>query len=316
MTRTRLVAKMLLVLMLFTNTSFGWSAGGHRVIARIAWAELNESERQTIANLIRENPRFDADFDIPDGLSSDTEVEWLFTQAAVWPDIIRSRPQFHRSIWHYINLPIYLTNDDQDVLEEELPANLLTEVPSEPENVRLNAIQCVKFSLDDVLDPDADDEAKGAYICWLFHVVGDLHQPLHSSAMFTRSAFPNGDRGGNLIRTNSGNVHSFWDKLLGRNIVFNTVKLRAVDILTNDELAQLSEDALEDLNPEVWADEDNEICEDFVYSDAIREAIKEFDERTTDVIAFVELPGECKTEAGAIARQRPALAGFRMTRFR
>lgn len=47
------------------------------------------------------------------------------------------------------------------------------------------------------------------------HVVGDMHQPLHSVALFN-GTYPSGDRGGNSIKIimpnrNSQNLHSFWD---------------------------------------------------------------------------------------------------------
>src|SRR4029077_16255685 len=64
-------------------------------------------------------------------------------------------------------------------------------------------------------------EDKAVYLTWLFHLVGDIPQPLHCTAVFSER-FPDGDRGGNLalIRIRSGptNLHSFWDGLLGSGI--------------------------------------------------------------------------------------------------
>ena len=235
--RARVSLVVFAIISTISNTTFGWSAGGHRVIARIAWALLDPPERQAIADIIRANPRFSRDFDMPANIlprNSETEVEWLFTQAAVWPDIIRSDPAFHRSTWHYINLPVYLTDSDREALEEELPANLLTDLPGNPENARLNAIQATKLTLAKLKDGDVSASQKGVFICWLFHVAGDLRQPLHSSTLYSRVAFPSRDRGGNLIQTDAGNLHSFWDRLLSRNIQMNTVRQRAVEILRND----------------------------------------------------------------------------------
>lgn len=50
---------------------------------------------------------------------------------------------------------------------------------------------------------------------YLVHVVGDMHQPLHSVALFNKT-FPSGDRGGNsikikLLNGTSQNLHAFWD---------------------------------------------------------------------------------------------------------
>lgn len=50
---------------------------------------------------------------------------------------------------------------------------------------------------------------------YLVHVVGDIHQPLHSVSLFNET-FPSGDRGGNslkitLLNGTVQNLHSFWD---------------------------------------------------------------------------------------------------------
>jgi len=48
----------------------------------------------------------------------------------------------------------------------------------------------------------------------LIHVVGDLHQPLHSSAFYSKD-YPNSDFGGNLYRVQyqgkTQNWHKLWD---------------------------------------------------------------------------------------------------------
>ena len=50
---------------------------------------------------------------------------------------------------------------------------------------------------------------------YVVHLVGDIHQPLHSVALFNMT-YPNGDIGGNrekVILTNgsTSNFHAFWD---------------------------------------------------------------------------------------------------------
>ena len=50
---------------------------------------------------------------------------------------------------------------------------------------------------------------------YLIHMVGDIHQPLHSVALYNRT-YPKGDAGGNLLKLTllngtSSNFHSFWD---------------------------------------------------------------------------------------------------------
>jgi S1/P1 Nuclease len=44
-----------------------------------------------------------------------------------------------------------------------------------------------------------DPEPKAIALAWLFHLVGDIHQPLHTAQLFTFE-YPKGDRGGNELR--------------------------------------------------------------------------------------------------------------------
>src|SRR6476469_10036495 len=62
-------------------------------------------------------------------------------------------------------------------------------------------------------------ERKAIALAWLFHLVGDIHQPLHTAQLFTVE-YPQGDRGGNEIClrvTQSGqpmDLHRFWDGVI------------------------------------------------------------------------------------------------------
>jgi len=40
------------------------------------------------------------------------------------------------------------------------------------------------------------DEEEAIYLAWLMRLVGDIHQPLHCTAVFSEQC-PNGDKGGN-----------------------------------------------------------------------------------------------------------------------
>lgn len=54
---------------------------------------------------------------------------------------------------------------------------------------------------------------------YLLHLVGDIHQPLHSSCMYNES-FKTGDMGGNLVKIETQkygemNLHAFLDSMGG-----------------------------------------------------------------------------------------------------
>src|SRR6185437_15260252 len=64
----------------------------------------------------------------------------------------------------------------------------------------------------------ASNELKSYDLVWLLHLVGDVHQPLHTTSRFTHSQ-PQGDEGGNLVslceKPCRQELHAYWDNLPG-----------------------------------------------------------------------------------------------------
>ncbi len=223
----------LALLCLVPTSAYGWNVHGHKVIASIALRRLTPAEQKKVLAILNSHPRFDDDFDgeMPDAIASGSvpdQNEWLFQQAAVWPDIARGfsrglRNKFHRPSWHFINLPLFLTPADEAALKPGLTVNVSLVPPgpgAAPEaREQMNVIQAIRHARKVLADPAATKADRALMLSWLFHLVGDVHQPLHSTAMFSRKAFPQGDRGGNLIDTEQRkNLHSLWDSLLGQSI--------------------------------------------------------------------------------------------------
>ena len=108
----------------------------------------------------------------------------LFMQAARWADDIRIRDKAqNRPSWHYINWPFKPAGQPDSVqINKAEPVNILTAL-AEHESVVKNG---------------NGPERKAIALAWLFHLVGDIHEPLHTAQLFTTD-YPKGDRGGNEI---------------------------------------------------------------------------------------------------------------------
>ena len=121
----------------------------------------------------------------------------------------------------------------------------------------------------------ASDAEKAVAIAWLEHLIGDIHQPLHTSAKTTDSN-PKGDQGGNLfLLTPKGtptdkqeNLHWFWDSMIVRNTP-NTKDQCEGDFL--DPIAQeimklypydTLKDKIQSAKYDAWAKESLEIAHD------------------------------------------------------
>lgn len=113
-----------------------------------------------------------------------------FAQAATWMDDERRNSQFDAmKPWHYIDI------EKDSAYKPTAEKNALT---------LLNSI-ISKFQQHSTLSGQMQRD-----LLILFHLVGDLHQPLHTG-------YPS-DRGGNDVSVNIGgsstNLHSFWDTRL------------------------------------------------------------------------------------------------------
>src|SRR5262245_37211349 len=83
---------------LIATHAWGWGQGGHRVVANIAYDQLEKPVRTRIVTMLREHhPDFKLRFEdriakeLPNANPDDIE-RWIFLQASIWPDLIRSIP--------------------------------------------------------------------------------------------------------------------------------------------------------------------------------------------------------------------------------
>src|SRR5262244_3450674 len=170
----------ILLVLAAVSSAFAWDKAGHMVSGAIAYADLKQTSPQTLARvvaLLKTHPHFETKW-APrlqqSGLSPEEQDLYLFMLAARWPDDMRKDPAFHHGAWHYINLPYQ---------PEGQPASLQTVDPL-PDNI----LRAYQTNLD-LLWSTAQEATRAVALCWVFHLIGDVHQPFHIVALFTRQ-FP------------------------------------------------------------------------------------------------------------------------------
>ncbi len=194
-----------------TGSSFGWNKATHMAIGAITYRDMQAKSPRRLAHvlaILQQHPDINtrwAPMLRDSTLTQNEKDEYLFMLAARWPDDIRGQnnPNDHPT-WHYIN---YVYNPAQGTARTD--TTLAT-----GENI-LQA-----FALNrQILTGNAPDSTKAIALCWLFHLTGDVHMPLHTAALISPQ-FPDGDRGGNLFKIKVGmsnptlNLHAFWDGML------------------------------------------------------------------------------------------------------
>jgi hypothetical protein len=166
---------LVLALALMSLKAFGWGKVGHEATAIIAQRYLSPTAVGAIRQLIGKD-------DLKD--------------ATTWPDQIRSsRAWEHSKPFHFTSV-----RDGQSYFE----SLVMTPPVERREGDALRAM----LKAEDVLrDPSSSPGLKANALKFLVHLIGDIHQPLHTGR-------PE-DLGGNLIHLNwfgrRNNLHSIWD---------------------------------------------------------------------------------------------------------
>jgi hypothetical protein len=310
---------------LTASASQAWWDCGHKISASIAYRLLPPEQQQTLVDILRQHPRFEQDFRkrMPKDLTPQLEAEWIVQQCSVWPDLTRDfegpdREKYHRGPWHYQDLPLFLSDADKAAMESKLTLNMETNVPDQIDNLdKLNALQAIALAKKSALDPNASPPDRAVAFCWLFHVIGDIHQPCHATAMFSQKLFPNlgeGDRGGNFVKTTQrGNLHALWDGFPGSRGKVVEMKNRAVEMMANSELSQLGRAAAKNLDSTTWQAESFEIAKTYVYDDEVLTFLRglEMSGAAANSMACT-LSEDYLKRGGKVSEKRIVEAGYRI----
>jgi hypothetical protein len=295
------VALLSALLVLAQSHALAWYDTGHMLVAQIAYLNLSPAAKA----------RIDALLTTPQGkrplihmcagyYTPACEKTYDPVTIAVWMDDFKGdslNDEYEN--WHYINYKPFF---------DGIAAR--SDVGPEPTNIldRLNwAINTLRKGTG---RPKNDAEVLG----FLYHLVGDVHQPLHTLTRYSAKN-PNGDAGGNGFaivmppEANIRNLHSFWDAAGGR-FGFESPR-RPLDEASRARILAWAQELMKEhpaaavaampsakeLEPLRWIEESHAIAREFAYA-KVRDG---------------ETPSAAYTqETQRIAGERIALGGYRL----
>lgn len=314
---------VLFLILLIATPAFAWGPAGHKIIASIAFRQLSKGEQGRIVELLKDHPRYVEDFaeKMPADVKSGDDAarrEWIFQQAAVWPDIAKSfkdaeREKYNYESWHYINNPIFLDETDKPPIPAQLRHSLTLDAPTQLQK-NANVIQTLRVAKRAIADPALPADERAVILCWLLHCVGDIHQPLHSTTLLSRQLFPKGDRGGSQIATvQRSNLHSLWDGFPGGEIEFAESRNRAIEYANDPTLAKLRKNAEDSFDELDWMSESIKLSKTAVYSTEVRKALQQLEQIKADPKQNpLKLSEDYLKQGGEISRRRLVEAGVRL----
>lgn len=288
-------------LFLAAGPGSAWNRGGHMVMGAITYDELRGSDPDTVARVVailRQHPQYESRWKAQlAGMGEQDQGRYLFMLAARWPDDIRGDKAFDHPMWHYIDYPYR-------------PPGQPASVPAPAPDAE-NLVAAFQRNVA-VVQSAAPDAEKAVALCWIFHLVGDAHQPLHTVSLFT-TQFPEGDRGGNLffIRPDPANpatqnLHAYWDGILLTDDRYEPARDFATKIENSN--GRIPPNAAVESHFEKWTHDSFDLAVSTVYRKGKLKA-------STDKNAGTPLPSNYHAVAERVAQRRVALAGYRLADF-
>lgn len=259
-----------------------WNAAGHRIVAVIAWQQLQPDTKAYVSAALARHP----DFERWREKARSADPQLVFAEAATWPDSIRDDPRYfderrerptppipglpdnaRHLDWHYVNV---------DSGKRRAGGELDHQIES----------------LSQVLRSTVRGDEISFALPWLIHLVADIHQPLHVGNV--------DDRGGNRVEIENPfdrrhpmtNLHKYWDDLPGPS------NLRGRPLLQRAWRWRVEQEAPAQGNVSLWREESRKLLEDaypVANGNSLPLVDAEFLRRTQD-----------------IARQRLVAAGYRL----
>jgi hypothetical protein len=276
--------------LLLAPPAAAWNGHGHMLVAFLAYQQLSPAQQAKADALVRLNPLFphwqQVIASVPAStLPAGSRPAILFAIAATWPDIIKTDSTHHddgpqngdrpppgpsasrntgygdtarHKYWHF---------DDQPFTSDG------SHLPPVPTPNAVERIAVLRTTLASAGTSLTVRKLKSYDLVWLLHLVGDIHQPLHSATRVSHSQ-PDGDSGGNLVKlvqqcpTCPDELHAFWDGVLGSGDALSTnptTRNASIASVLQTTIAVATGASATDLNPQKWADESLSLAQSNVY---------------------------------------------------
>lgn len=198
--------------------------------------------------------------------------------------------------WHFTNIPF----DPNHVLSE-CDTRVI-----QGENLYDDIIFGLNQAAKALQEKKAGPALSNLMLAMVLHFAADIHQPLHCCSHYN-AQFPQGDRGGNLVRIpgQKSSLHALWDSGMGKfpdirapytPAMLDQIAAFAEDLMKRYPAERYTSTCLKTFNPQSWADESAELARTVAY---------DFEKGQPLSDAYLQRGYE-------VASERVALAGYRL----
>lgn len=309
-------------------SAYGWDHPGHMLTADIAFSEIQRARPDLIDKigllfLAHPDP---APFWVAAGEAKGKErARRMFIECARWADDVKFAPN-DIPTWHSARWAI---------VAKDAPPEAKAMAAARQGKPAGQAIEALALNFAMVANPESSPKERALALCWVLHGVGDIHQPLHVSDLFSKD-FPAGNAAGTLsyvqdpISKQPIPLHVLWDSNALRIPTLPEVDRHAQEFTKKYPRSSFPELKVHPVSaPDTfreWARESHEVAVDWAFkiqtvSDPnkdqnadrlIKNMVKFILDGVSPVKEAPEVPAEYWEKLQSTAQRRLTLAGYRI----
>ena len=324
-------ASLLILLAVFLGCPCGVQAfdhPAHMMSAAIAFENIKQSKPELVEKLevlFMKHPDT-SPFWVAAGDAKGAErAKRMFIEGARWADdtkgTIHDRPTWHSARWA--------------IVAEDAPPEAKAAAEARKGRPSGQAIEALVLNYAMLSSAETNTSERALALSWLLHMVGDIHQPLHVSDLFSKN-FPAGNAAGTQqyvmdpVNKKPIPLHLLWDSNIYRSTELETVEKNARELVKKYPRSAFPE--LKGLagpgDFEKWAKESYDVAVGFAYGYGIKtvsdpDADLDPDKAVKKMVAYVlygvppledapELPAEYWEKLQQVVERRITLAGYRI----
>jgi len=309
-------------------TARAWDHPGHMLTAAVAFSEIERARPELIDKiglLFLRHPDT-APFWVAAGEAKGKErVRRMFIECARWPDDSKFTPR-DMLTWHSARWAIVAKNAPPEVkaaaaAREGRPVG--------------QAIEAVALNYAMIGNPESTPPERALGLCWVLHIIGDIHQPMHVTDYFSRD-FPSGNAAGTMsyvmdpVTRTPIPLHILWDSNVLRVPTLEEVDRHAQEYMKKyprSSLPELTRTPVGAPNAfEKWAKESHQVAVDWAYDlETLPDPNKDLpaEKLVQNMVNFIlngvspvkdapELPAGYWEKLQGTAERRLILAGYRI----
>jgi len=323
-----IVAAVLSVFFALAPKAYAWDHPGHMTTAAIAFAEIERARPDLVDKLgllYLKHPD-PAPFWVAAGEAKGKErVRRMFIECARWADDSKFTSN-DRLTWHTARWAI---------VAGDAPPEAKAAAAARQGKPAGQAIEALTLTSGMLSNPESEPAERAFALCWVLHIAGDIHQPMHVSDLFSKD-FPTGNAGATMsyVRDPVTNkpipLHVLWD-----SNALRIPSLEAVDQHAQAFVQKYPRSSFPELKahpvsePDAfreWAKESHQVAVDWAFDlDTVSDPNKDqpAEKLVQNMINFIlngvspveeapELPSGYWEKLQSTAERRITLAGYRI----